>query len=93
MYRTYTGTGVLGLVANNDVDIYRPVSGAGVNQSGSIANPTAEAAVLSLARSFSVQNWSKGAPPRPRSDAADRSGGPSRRAVYGRPIEECCSLA
>ena len=57
-----SGTDVLGLIANNDVIIYHPVNGSGVNQAGSLSNPTVDAAILALDHSFYVQNWSKGAP-------------------------------
>ena len=63
VYHTYPGgTDVLGLIANNDVDVYHPVNSSGVNQSGSITDPTIDAAILALGHSFYVQNWTKGAP-------------------------------
>ena len=63
VYNTYPGgTDVLGLVANNDVVINHPVNSSGVNQSGSITDPTVDAAILALSHSFYVQNWNKGAP-------------------------------
>jgi len=63
VYHQYpTGTDVLGLIANNDVDIYHPVNSSGVNQSGSLTDPTVDAAILALDHSFYVQNWNKGAP-------------------------------
>ncbi len=55
------GTDVLGLIANNDVAIYHPVSG-GANGAGSLSNPTIDAAILALSHSFFVQNWNQGAP-------------------------------
>ena len=63
LYHVYPGgTDVLGLIANNNVGIYHPVNGSGVNQAGSLSNPTVDAAILALSHSFFVQNWSKGAP-------------------------------
>jgi Tfp pilus assembly protein PilX len=63
LYHVYPGgTDVLGLIANNNVAIYHPVSGSGNNQSGSLSNPTIDAAILALDHSFFVQNWDQGAP-------------------------------
>jgi hypothetical protein len=63
LYHQYpTGTDVLGLIANNDVDIYHPVTSGGVNNPGSLTDPTVDAAILALDHSFFVQNWNKGAP-------------------------------
>ena len=63
VYHQYpSGTDVLGLIANNDVDIYHPVNSSGVNQAGSLTDPTVDAAILALDHSFFVQNWTKGAP-------------------------------
>jgi hypothetical protein len=64
LYHTYPGgTDVLGLVANNNVAIYHPVSGSpSVNAAGSLTDPTVDAAILALSHSFYVQNWTKGAP-------------------------------
>ncbi len=64
LYHVYPGgTDVLGLVANNDVAIYHPTSGSpATNQAGSITDPVVDAAIMALAHSFYVQNWSKGAP-------------------------------
>ena len=63
LYRVYPGgTDVLGLIANNNVAIYHPVNGSGVNQAGSLTDPTVDAAILALGHSFYVQNWSRGAP-------------------------------
>src|SRR5664280_171461 len=58
-----TGTDVIGLVANNYVWVYHPVNNSGAN----IVPPTTgyvheiDAAILSVAHSFLVQNWDKGA--------------------------------
>ncbi len=58
-----SGTDVLGLIADNDVDIYHPVNkAAGTNSAGSITNPVVDAAILALNHSFYVQNWNIGAP-------------------------------
>ncbi len=63
VYHQYpSGTDVLGLIANNDVEVYHPVNGSGVNQTGSLTNPTIDAAILALDHSFYVQNWTEGAP-------------------------------
>ena len=63
VYHTYPGgTDVLGLVANNNVAIYHPVSGSGNNSAGSLSDPTVDAAILALGHSFFVQNWTKGVP-------------------------------
>jgi hypothetical protein len=62
VYHQYpNGTDVLGLIANNNVAVYHPVNSSGVNQTGSLTNPTIDAAILALDHSFFVQNWSKGA--------------------------------
>ncbi|MGZ8752371.1 MAG: hypothetical protein ACXW1S_05260, partial [Acidimicrobiia bacterium] len=68
-----SGTDLLGLIANNYVQVYHPVSctsggtGSGCNITtpaggGSLSNARIDAAILSLAHSFRVQNWSAGAP-------------------------------
>lgn len=70
------GTDSLGLVANNSVEIYHPVacsswtgstcrSGWNMNRPGGLgpfANPTIEAAMLSLSHSFAVQLYPLGSP-------------------------------
>jgi len=59
----FTGTDVIGLVANNYVWVYHPVDKNGAN----IVPPTTgyvheiDAAILSVAHSFLVQNWDQGA--------------------------------
>ena len=53
---------MLGLIANNNVAVYHPVNSSGVNQAGSLTNPTIDAAILALQHSFFVQNWTKGVP-------------------------------
>lgn len=59
----FTGTDVIGLVANNYVWVYHPIDDNGDN----IVPPTTgyvheiDAAILSVARSFLVQNWDQGA--------------------------------
>jgi hypothetical protein len=57
-----SGTDVLGLIANNNVALYHPVNSSGVNQAGSLTDPTIDAAILALSHSFFVQNWTKGTP-------------------------------
>ena len=59
---------MLGLVANNFVRIYHPVSNRDpqnpnscTNASGSISNPSIDAAILSLQHSFTVDNYYCGA--------------------------------
>ena len=62
LYHQYpSGTDVLGLIANNNVALYHPVNSSGVNQAGSLTDPTVDAAILALNHSFFVQNWTKGA--------------------------------
>jgi hypothetical protein len=51
---------LLGLVANNFVRVYHPVSSCS-NSAGSISNLTIQAAILALNHSFIVDNWSCGA--------------------------------
>ncbi|MGI8572530.1 MAG: hypothetical protein ACR2L9_07900 [Solirubrobacteraceae bacterium] len=51
---------LLGLLAQNFVRIYHPCAN-GQNQSGSLANPSIQAAILSLAGSFIVDNYNCGA--------------------------------
>jgi hypothetical protein len=64
-----TGDDLLGLVANNYVEIYHPVScsnwyygycTSASNLSGSLTNPTVHAAILTVDHSFRVQNYSYG---------------------------------
>lgn len=71
-----SGTDLLGLIANNYVQIYHPVSctsrgtGSGCNITtpttpvggASVGNARIDGAILSLAHSFRVQSWSAGAP-------------------------------
>lgn len=62
-YRTFPGGfDILGLVATNDVVVNHPVDDNGNNASGSITNPTVDAAILTLKHSFYVQNWTDGNP-------------------------------
>lgn len=55
-----TGNDILGLIADNYVEIYHPVSGSGNNQSGALVNPTIHAAILTVKHSFRVQNHNRG---------------------------------
>jgi hypothetical protein len=58
-----TGTDVIGLVANNYVSVYHPVNGSDQNLlSAAQTVHEIDAAILSVAHSFLVQNWNKGAP-------------------------------
>ena len=76
---------MLGLVADNDVAVYHPVNSSGVNQAGSLTDPTIDAAILALDHSFFVQNWTKGAAARqPHRQRRDHAGVPRRgRHVLG----------
>lgn len=69
-----SGTDLLGLIANNYVQIYHPVkcttitggvctagSNLPVNGSSTFTNPTVQAAILSVQHSFRVQNYAFGA--------------------------------
>jgi hypothetical protein len=52
---------LLGLIANNFVRVYHPVdSGCNNNSTGSLSNPTIDAAILALNHSFLVDNWDCG---------------------------------
>ncbi len=55
----YTGTDVLGLVAQNFVRIYRPVNSSNslLVSNPAMRNLTIDAAVLTVSRSFAVQNF------------------------------------
>jgi len=67
-YNNIAGSDLLGLVANNDVQIYHPVDNNGNNlnvktgPNRTFQNPTVQAAVLSVNHSFRVQNWNVGSP-------------------------------
>ena len=54
-----TGTVALGLIANNYVRIYHPLSGS-KNGTGSLKNPWIYAAILSTDHSFVVDNFGEG---------------------------------
>lgn len=65
-----TGTDLLGLVADNYVEIYHPVRcdswqwwgcSSSTNLSGSLTNPTVHAAMLTVKHSFRVQTYQYGA--------------------------------
>jgi hypothetical protein len=68
---TRSGTGLLGLVANNFVRIKHPFSDTndtnrgqcdgGSNQSGSLSNPRVDAAILAISHSFIVDHYDCGA--------------------------------
>lgn len=71
---TYSSTGaasndLLGLIANNFVQVYHPVNSSGTNLSdtrnptATFQNPQIHAAILALAHSFIVQNCEEGAQP------------------------------
>ncbi len=51
---------MLGLIANNFVRVYHPCSN-GTNGSGSLSNPTIDAAILTINHSFIVDNYNCGA--------------------------------
>ena len=54
------GTDLLGLVANNYVEVFHPVSSGGSNLVSGLNNLTIQAAILSVAHSFRVQNYNEG---------------------------------
>lgn len=56
-----TGSDILGLIAQNYVEVYHPVNSSGTNLSTAISNLTIQAAMLSMTHSFRVQNYNKGA--------------------------------
>ena len=68
---TRSGAGLLGLVANNFVRVKHPFSDTndtvrgqcdgGSNQSGSLSNPTIDAALLAISHSFIVDHYDCGA--------------------------------
>ena len=58
---TRSGNGMLGLIANNFVRVYHPCSND-TNQSGSLSNPTIDAAMLAIQHSFIVDNYNCGNP-------------------------------
>lgn len=61
---TRTSDGLLlGLIANNFVRVYHPVTGSSscANATGSLTNPEIHAAILALNHSFIVDNWHCGA--------------------------------
>ena len=60
-----TGGGLLGLIADNFVRVYHPCTpsksgGQGTNGSGSLENPTIDAAILTINHSFIVDNYNCG---------------------------------
>lgn len=67
-----TGTALLGLIANDFVRIYHPVTtrygayegacGSAANAAGYLYNPTIDAAILDISHSFIVDNYDCGAP-------------------------------
>ena len=56
-----TSTDVLGLIPNNSVEIYHPVSAAGNNLTGTNNDVKLNAAMLALQHSVTVQNYNTGA--------------------------------
>jgi hypothetical protein len=56
----------IGLIANNFVRLYHPVTtdshGNCINATGSLTNPEIDAAILSVTHSWIVDNWACGAP-------------------------------
>lgn len=57
-----SGDVLLGLIANEFVRVYHPVTSSGANASGSLSNPTIDAAILALSHSFLVDNYDEGSP-------------------------------
>lgn len=55
-----SGSGLLGLIANNFVRVYHPCS-SGTNGTGSLSNLNIDAAILSVNHSFIVDNYNCGA--------------------------------
>lgn len=58
---TASGEALLGLIANNFVRVYHPCSND-TNRTGSMSNPTIDAAILAIKHSFIVDNYSCGNP-------------------------------
>jgi hypothetical protein len=63
---TYSTSGaasndMLGLIANQFVQVYHPVNSSGTNLSPTFQNPQIQAAILALGHSFIVQNYNRGA--------------------------------
>lgn len=56
-----SGEGLLGLIANNFVRIYHPCASS-TNGTGSLSNPTIDAAILAIKHSFIVDNYNCGNP-------------------------------
>jgi Tfp pilus assembly protein PilE len=56
---TASGEALLGLIANNFVRVYHPCS-SGNNGSGSLSDPTIDAAILAIKHSFIVDNYDCG---------------------------------
>ncbi|MEO8323741.1 MAG: pilus assembly PilX N-terminal domain-containing protein [Actinomycetota bacterium] len=56
------GNDILGLIADNYVEVYHPVNSSGSNLSGSLTSPTIHAAILSIKHSFRVQSHNRGNP-------------------------------
>jgi Tfp pilus assembly protein PilX len=54
-----SGEALLGLIANNFVRVYHPCSSS-TNGSGSLSNPTIDAAILAIKHSFIVDNFNCG---------------------------------
>lgn len=56
-----SGTDILGLIADNYVEIYHPASSSN-NLSGSLSDPIVHAAILTITHSFRMQNHNRGNP-------------------------------
>jgi hypothetical protein len=56
------GTDLLGLVADNYVEIFHPVNSSGLNLTGALSGPVIHAAILTVKHSFRVQTYAQGAP-------------------------------
>lgn len=57
-----SNTNLLGLIANNFVEVFHPVNTSGANLTTDLNNLTIHAAIFGVARSFRVQRHNSGAP-------------------------------
>lgn len=57
-----SGNDLLGLIADNYVEVYHPVNSSDANLSGALSDPTIHAAILTINHSFRVQTYREGTP-------------------------------